>query len=140
MEVGDGCGADLRRRSGVQRRVGRCDSLRQRRKIVSLIELVEGVAVFTDPATAAQQAKERARSYSKYVTAAPQPLDIGTNGLIAVGLSPDNSKAVTYLTFAEGRVGVDLEFDSYPTIPAPQDIVLAIARTQDQIVKNRMPS
>ena len=98
------------------------------------------VVVFTDPATAAQQAKERAQSYSKYVTAAPQPLDIGTNGLIAVGLSPDNSKAVTYLTFAEGRVGVDLEFDSSPNDPAPQDIVLAIARTQDQIVKNRMPS
>jgi len=37
-------------------------------------------------------------------------------------------------------VGVDLEFDSSPNDPAPQDIVLAIARTQDQIVKNRMPS
>jgi hypothetical protein len=98
------------------------------------------VVVFTDPATAAQQAKERAQSYGKYVTTAPQPLDVGTNGLIAVGLSPDNSKAVTYVTFAEGRVGADLEFDSQPNDPAPQDIVLAIARTQDQILKNRMPS
>jgi len=98
------------------------------------------VVVFTDPATAAQQAKERAQSFGKYVTTAPQPLDVGTNGLIAVGLSPDNSKAVTYVTFAEGRVGADLEFDSQPNDPAPQDIVLAIARTQDQILKNRMPS
>jgi hypothetical protein len=98
------------------------------------------VVVFTDPAIAAQQAKDRAHSFSKYVTGAPQPFEVGTNGLIAVGLSPDNSKAVTYVTFAEGRVGVDLEFDSAPNDPAPQDIVLEIARKQDAVVKDRLPS
>jgi hypothetical protein len=98
------------------------------------------VVIFTDPAIAAQQAKERAQSFGKYVTTAPQPFDVGTNGLIAVGMSPDNSKAVTYVTFAEGRVGVDLEFDSAPNDPAPQDVVLDIARKQDSVVKDRMPS
>ncbi len=97
------------------------------------------VVVFTDPAIAAQQAKDRAHSFSKYVTAAPQPFEVGTNGLIAVGLSPDNSKAVTYVTFAEGKVGVDLEFDSAPNDPAPQDIVLEMARKQDAVVKDRLP-
>jgi hypothetical protein len=98
------------------------------------------VVVFTDPTIAAQQAKEHAQSFPKYVTTAPQPFEVGTNGLIAVGLSPDNSKAVTYVTFAEGRVGVDLEFDSAPNDPAPQDVVLEIARKQDAIVKDKMPS
>src|ERR1700757_4683141 len=98
------------------------------------------VVIFTDPAIAAQQAKERAQSFGKYVTTAPQPFEVGTNGLIAVGMSPDNSKAVTYVTFAEGRVGVDLEFDSAPNDPAPQDVVLDIARKQDSVVKDRMPS
>ena len=98
------------------------------------------VVVFTDPTVAAQQAKERAQSFSKYVTAAPQPFEVGTNGLIAVGLSPDNSKSVTYVTFAEGRVGVDLEFDSAPNDPAPQDVVLEIARKQDSVVKDKLPS
>jgi hypothetical protein len=97
------------------------------------------VVIFTDPTVAAQQAKERAQSYGKYVTAAPQAFDVGTNGLIAVGLSPDNSKSVTYVTFAEGRVGVDLEFDSAPNDPAPQDVVLDIARKQDEVVKSRLP-
>jgi hypothetical protein len=97
------------------------------------------VVVFTDPATAAQQAKERASSYGKYVTGAPQPFEVGTNGLIAVGTSPDNSKSVTYVTFAEGRVGVDLEFDSAPNDPAPRDVVLDMARKQDQLVKDRLP-
>ena len=98
------------------------------------------VVVFTDPTIAAQQAKDRAQSFGKYVTGAPQPFEIGTNGLIAVGTSPDNSKAVTYVTFAEGRVGVDLEFDSAPNDPAPQDVVLDIARRQDAIVKDKLPS
>ena len=98
------------------------------------------VVVFTDPTVAAQQAKDHAQSFSKYVTAAPQAFEVGTNGLVAVGLSPDNSKAVTYVTFAEGRVGVDLEFDSAPNDPAPQQVVLDLARKQDQIVKDRMPS
>jgi hypothetical protein len=98
------------------------------------------VVVFTDPATAAQQAKERASSYGKYVTAAPQPFEVGTNGLIAVGTSPDGSKSVTYVTFAEGRVGVDLEFDSAPNDPAPRDVVVDMARRQDQIVKDKLPS
>jgi hypothetical protein len=98
------------------------------------------VVIFTDPTVAAQQAKERAQSFGKYVTTAPQSFEVGTNGLIAVGLSPDNSKAVTYVTFAEGRVGVDLEFDSAPNDPAPQDVVLEVARKQDALVKDRLPS
>jgi hypothetical protein len=98
------------------------------------------VVIFTDPTVAAQQAKEHAQSFGKYVTTAPQSFEVGTNGLIAVGLSPDNSKAVTYVTFAEGRVGVDLEFDSAPNDPVPQDVVLEIARKQDAVVKDRLPS
>lgn len=98
------------------------------------------VVVFTDPAVSAQQAKDHAQSFPKYVTTAPQAFDVGTNGLIAVGMSPDNSKAVTYVTFAEGRVGVDLEFDSAPNDPAPQQVVLDLASKQDAIVKAKLPS
>jgi hypothetical protein len=96
--------------------------------------------IFVDPGVAAQKAKDRASYYNKYVTTAPQPLDVGTNGLMAVGLSPDNSKAVTYLTFAEGKAIVDLEFDSAPNDPAPQDAVLDIARKQDAVIKSKLPS
>jgi hypothetical protein len=98
------------------------------------------VIVFTDTNIAAQQAKDDANSYGKYVTAPPQPFEVGTNGLIAVGTSPDNSKAVTYVTFAVGRVDVDLEFDSAPNDPAPQDVVRDIARRQEAIVKDKLPA
>ncbi len=98
------------------------------------------VVVFLDPADAAQSAKDHAASFGKYVTTAPQPFEIGTNGLIAVGQSPDHSKAVTYVTFAEGKVIVDLEFDSPPNDPASPDTVVDMAKKQDALVMSRMPS
>ena len=98
------------------------------------------LVIYVDPATAAQAAKDRASEYGKYVTGAPQPFEVGTNGLIAVGLTPDSSKAVTYVTFAEGKALVDLEFDSAPIDPAPPDIVLDIAQKQDAAVKKGLPS
>jgi len=98
------------------------------------------VIVFIDPTTAADQTLDRGKSLGKYVTGTPQPFDVGINGQITVGPSPDNSKAVTYVTYAEGKVGVDLEFDSAPNDPAPLDVVLDIARKQDALVKSRMPS
>jgi hypothetical protein len=98
------------------------------------------IIVMVDPATAAQSAKDPSR-VSNYVTGTPQPFEVGTNGLITVGLSPDNSKAVTYVTFAEGKAVVDLSFDGPPGSPAPpHDYVVYLARTQDTAVKNGLPS
>lgn len=96
------------------------------------------LVVFTDPAAAAQGAKDRPASLSKYVTGAPQPFSVGTNGIIVVGPSPDNTKSVTYVVFAEGKVVVDLEFDSGPNDAAPQDFVLDVAKKQDEAVKSRV--
>ncbi|MCV7166747.1 hypothetical protein, partial [Mycobacterium stomatepiae] len=96
--------------------------------------------VFATPGMAAQAAKERPPALSQYVTGAPQPFAVGTNGVMVVGSSPDNTKSVTYVVFAEGRVVVDLEFDSRPNDITPQDVVLDLARKQDEAIKNRMPS
>lgn len=97
------------------------------------------VMVFNDAAGATEQAKSDGPNYPKYVTTAPQPFAVGNNGLIAVGMSPDNSKAVTYVTYAEGKVNVDLEFDSAPNEPTSQDVALDIAKKQDAIIKDKLP-
>lgn len=98
------------------------------------------LVVFTDAASAAQEAKNRPPALAKYVTGTPQPFDVGTNGVMVVGPSPDNTKSVTYVVFAEGKVVVDLEFDSGPNDAAPQDFVLNVAKKQDEAVKSRMTS
>jgi serine/threonine protein kinase len=98
------------------------------------------VVVFSDPASAAAAAGDRPSSLGNYVVGTPQPFPVGTNGVMVVGPSPDKSKAVTYVVFAEGKVRVDLEFDGPPNENAPQDFVLDMARKQDEAVKSRMPS
>lgn len=98
------------------------------------------LVVFSDAASAAGEAKNRPAALSKYVTGTPQPFEVGTNGVIVVGPSPDNTKAVTYVVFSEGKVVVDLEFDSAPNDNAPQDFVLDVAKKQDEAVKTRMTS
>lgn len=94
--------------------------------------------VYTDPAAAAQGAKSRQARLGKYVTGTAQPFDVGANGSIAVGPSPDNTKSVTYVVFSEGRVVVDLQFVSGPNDAAPQDFVLEVAKKQDDAVKSRV--
>jgi hypothetical protein len=96
------------------------------------------LVVFNDAAQAAQEAKNRPPALAKYVTGDPQPFSVGTNGVMIVGPSPDNTKSVTYVVFAEGKVAVDLEFDSGPNDPAPQDFVLDVAKKQDEAVKSRV--
>ncbi len=70
----------------------------------------------------------------------PAPVDVGSGGTMAVGTSSDGSKAKASLMFTEGKVFVDLEFESPPNDPVPPDFVLDIARKQDAAVKSGMPA
>jgi hypothetical protein len=67
------------------------------RTVSALFSLV----VFGDPTVAAQQTKDHAQDFSKYVVGARQPFAVETNGLKMVGMSPESSKAATYLTFVK---------------------------------------
>lgn len=98
----------------------------------------DNIYVSIDPTVALQSESDRLSAFPKYVTSPPQPFEIGTNGWIGVGKSPDKSKAVTYLVFSEGKATVTMEFDSAPDDPVPQELVLDVARKQDGAVKSRL--
>lgn len=100
--------------------------------------IADFIYVSIDPPLALQSEIDRLNAFPKFVTNAPKPLEIGTNGWISVGKSPDKSKAVTYLVFTEGKAIVTLEFDSAPDDPAPQELVLDVAGKQDGAVRNRL--
>ena len=104
-----------------------------------LVSASEKVNLFA-PSSVAWKTFAKSMILGKYVTGAPQPFEVGTNGIIVVGPSPDNTKSVTYVVFAEGKVVVDLEFDSGPNDAAPQDFVLDVAKKQDDAVKTRVTS
>jgi hypothetical protein len=104
-------------------------------------QITATITLFVNPATAASVASTMKDELSKDVPGAPaQPIDVGTNGQMIAGMTPDKSKAETDLTFAEGKAVVFLMFHSAPNDPVPPDLALAIARKQEDVIKNGLPS
>lgn len=99
------------------------------------------ITLFVNPATAASVASTMKDELSKDVPGAPvQPIDVGTNGQMIAGMTPDKSRAETDLTFAEGKAVVFLQFHSAPNDPVPPEFALGVARKQDDVIKNGLPS
>lgn len=91
-------------------------------------------------ATAAATALDGAKStLGVNVTGAPQPAAVGSNGVVASGPSPDNSKFVAVLLFSEGKAFTTIEFDSAPDDPVPPDVVMDIGQKQDDAIKKGLP-
>jgi hypothetical protein len=73
------------------------------------------------------------------VTGTPQSASVGSNGVIASGPSPDNSKFVAVLLFTEGKAFTTIEFDSAPNDPVPPEVVTDIGQKQDDAIKKGLP-
>jgi hypothetical protein len=94
------------------------------------------ILVVDNPSVAAAALENTKTNYAKKVNGTWQPVDIGSNGAMTSGRSPDNSQAVTVLLFTEGRALVNLEFDSAPNDPIDPGIATDMGRKQDAAVKN----
>lgn len=72
----------------------------------------------------------------------PQPISasVGGSGTMAQGLSPDGTKQVAVLLFAEGKAVVTMEFDSAPGDIVPPDFVTAVGQKQDDAIKAGLPA
>ena len=65
-----------------------------------------------------------------------QPAAVGSGGTMLTGMSPDGSKSVTVLSFAEGNTATTIEFAGAPNDPAPSDLVLELGRKQDTAIRD----
>jgi hypothetical protein len=102
-------------------------------------QITDTIVVFDDPAAAASNFDSNKATLNTIVTGTPQPAEVGQNGTVAAGTSPDGAKAVTVVMFNEGRALVHLKFDSAPNVPVLPEIALEVARKQDAAVKNGLP-
>jgi hypothetical protein len=98
------------------------------------------ILIVADPAAAAAGLDNTKTNYGGKVSGNWQPVDVGSNGALISGTSPDNSQAITVLLFTEGKALVSLEFDSAPNDPIDADIAKDIGRKQDAAVKKGLPS
>ena len=101
------------------------------------------ITVLIDPASAAQLAARYKTEVSKASPIlVPQPIDVGTNGLMNeryIG-SGAGKRLIIDLAFAEGNASVYLLSNSTVNDPIPLDVMLDIARKQDAAIKNGLPS
>lgn len=97
------------------------------------------ILIVADPAAAAAGVDNTKANYASKVSGAWQPVDVGANGAMVSGTSPDNSQAITVLLFTEGKALVNLEFDSAPGDPIDPAVATDIGRKQDAAIKNAMP-
>ena len=97
------------------------------------------ILIVADPAAAAARLESTKTDYEGKVSGTWQPVDVGSNGAIISGTSPDNSQAVTVLLFSEGKALVNLEFDSAPNDPIDPGVATDVARKQDAAIKSGLP-
>ncbi|WP_156686044.1 hypothetical protein [Mycobacterium sp. Marseille-P9652] len=97
------------------------------------------ILIVADPAAAAAGVENTKANYASKVSGTWQPVDVGSNGNIIQGTSPDNSQAITVLLFTEGKALVNMEFDSAPNDPIDQAAAADIGRKQDAAIKANPP-
>ena len=97
------------------------------------------ILIAADPATAAAGLENTKTNYAGKVSGTWQPVDVGSNGAMISGNSPDNPQAVTVLLFTEGKALVSLEFDSAPNDPIDPGVAADIGRKQAAAIKNGLP-
>jgi hypothetical protein len=98
------------------------------------------ILIVADPAAAAAGLENTKTNYAGKVNGSWQQVDVGSNGALISGTSPDNSQAISVLLFTEGKALVNMEFDSAPNDPIDVDIAKDIGRKQDAAVKKGLPS
>ncbi|OBG34194.1 hypothetical protein [Mycobacterium sp. E3198] len=97
------------------------------------------ILIVADPAVAPTAIDKTKANYAGKVSGTWQPVDVGSNGFMISGNSPDNSQAVTVLLFSEGKAIVNIEFDSAPNDPIDPAIALDVGRKQDAAIKSGLP-
>jgi hypothetical protein len=102
-------------------------------------QIGDTILIVANPAVAAAAAASTRANYVGKVSGTWQPIDVGSNGGILSGTSPDNSKAVTVLLFTEGRAVVNLEFDSAPDDPIDAQVATEIGLKQLDAIKTGLP-
>jgi hypothetical protein len=103
---------------------------------VEEVRIRDTIQVLPDPA-AATSALNSAKTGQGSVVGDPKTdsTNVGTDGAILSGKSPDGSKGVTVLLFTEGRGFVTLEFEGPVDSSPPPDFVTDVGQKQDAAVK-----
>jgi hypothetical protein len=93
--------------------------------------IIDTVLIYPDAKTATATLQQATGQLAaKVVGGEPKPLSVGTDGVVVVGTYPDEDKAVTLLTFTEGKALVRVEFQSATGDPTTERFVTNVGKMQ----------
>jgi hypothetical protein len=98
------------------------------------------VLIYPDAAKAAATLQQDAATLpTKVAGGTPKPVSVGTDGIMVTGTYPDEDKAVTLMSFTEGRALVRLEFQSAKGDPTTDKFVTDIGKMQQIALRIGLP-
>jgi hypothetical protein len=98
------------------------------------------VSIYPDAAKATAALQQDASTLStKVIGGTPKPVAVGTGGVMVVGSSPDEDKAVTLMSFTQGRALVRLEFQSAKGDPTTDQFVTGVGKMQQIALRIGLP-
>lgn len=101
--------------------------------------IIDTILVFPDVAAAASNFESNTKTMNEVTTGAPEPVEVGDQGVMAIGTSPDGSKSVTVVLFTQGRALVSLNFEGAPDDPVPPMVATDIANKQATLIADGLP-
>ncbi|ANW63450.1 hypothetical protein BCA37_07440 [Mycobacterium sp. djl-10] len=101
--------------------------------------IIDTVIVSTDP-MAASGAMQSMQVDLPALVAAPttEPVEVGENGTVSSGMSPDGTQSVSVLLFTRGGTATEVEFLGAVDDPVPMDLVVQYGRQQDQAIRQQL--
>jgi len=103
-------------------------------------KVIDTILVFPDVAAAESNFQSNSATMNEVTTGAPESVEVGDQGVMAIGTSPDGGKAVTVVLFTQGKALVSLNFESAPNDPVPPEQAQDIAQQQATAVEAGLPA
>lgn len=98
------------------------------------------IYVYNNPDEANQALDTTSKSIQELSVKAPTtPAEVGIRGVMAIGPSPDGTKAKGVVIFTEGKALGLIEAEGAPDDPVDQGFLLDVARKQDAKMKAGLP-
>lgn len=99
------------------------------------------IVIYPDAQTATKTLRESLPAIDKIVTGGTtRSVPVGADGTIAVGMTPDGTKAATLLLFTEGPALVRLEFESAPGDATTDEFVVTVGKMQQIALRTGLHS
>jgi hypothetical protein len=99
--------------------------------------ITDSVWVLADP-TAAAGAISQAQGATPVANQKSVSAQVGQNGQLITGTSPDGTKSLSVLYFTEGNAASQMEFAGPVDDPAPSDLVIEFGQKQDALIKGQL--